>query len=42
MAAQSIQLPPLVQQIILDPRRLTTGAAAVTKAAQAAATGTDA
>ena len=42
MAAQSIQLPPLVQQIILDPRRLTTGAAAVTKASQAAAKGTDA
>ena len=42
MAAQSIQLPPLVQQIILDPRRLQTGAKQVVASANRAATATQA
>lgn len=42
MAAQSIQLPPLVQQIILDPRRLQTGAKQVVGSANKAAQATQA
>ena len=40
--AASIQLPPLVQQIILDPRRLQTGAKSVVASANKAAAATNA